>query len=63
MKHVFDLKIQARKLAIDIVEANFPEKHYGMHILVYEAWGMRHIMENLIEIALQESEKIKDELV
>jgi hypothetical protein len=48
---VFDLEIKPRQLAKDIVEANFPEKHYG-DIMTYEAWGMRHIMENLVEIAL-----------
>ena len=55
---VFDKNIKARQLAIDVVEASFPEKHYD-DIMTYEMWPMRKIMENLIEIALAEQEKLK----
>ena len=60
MNWVFDLEIKPRQLAIDVVEASFPEKHYD-DIMVYEAWSMRRIMENLVEIALQEQERTKSE--
>lgn len=52
---VFDLEIKPRQLAKDVVEASFPEKHYG-EIMTYEAWSMRRIMENLVEIALREND-------
>ena len=59
MKGVFDLKLQPRELAIKVVEENFPVEHYN-DIMCYEAWPMRKIMENLIEIALLEAEKDKE---
>lgn len=58
MKCVFDISIQARELAVKVVEENFPVKHYE-NIMCYEAWPMRKIMENLIEIALQEAEEAR----
>jgi len=51
----FDPKIKARQLAIDVVETSFPKEHY-QEIMIYEAWKMRTIMENLIEIALSEQD-------
>lgn len=56
---VFNPEIKARREAVDVVEASFPEQHYG-DIMTYEAWSMRHIMENLVEIALaRQDAKIK----
>jgi hypothetical protein len=56
MNWVFDPKIKAGLLAKEVVEASFPKEHYD-DIMVYEAWSMRHIMENLVEIALEEEWK------
>ena len=53
---VFDKEIKPSQHAKDVVEVSFPEKHYG-EIMTYEAWPMRRIMENLVEIALTKSDE------
>lgn len=58
MNWAFDKDIKARQLAVDAVEATFPTQHYD-DILTYEAWPLRKIIENIVEIALQEAEKAK----
>ena len=48
LRYIFDLdkyKNQTDKIAKDWVESNFPEKHYGHDILIYEAWDMRALLE------------------
>ena len=53
---VFDKEIKPRQSAKDVVEVSFPDEHYG-EIMTYEAWPMRRIMENLVEIALQKADE------
>ena len=53
-EYVFSRDFKPSQLAIDIVEENFPEKHYG-DIMVFESWSMRTIMEQLVEIGIRRS--------
>jgi hypothetical protein len=45
---IFDLdkhKNETSKDAIDWVESQFPEEHYGKDILIYEAWSFRALLQ------------------
>lgn len=39
-----------------LVEEFFPREFYGEDILVYEAWGMRHIIELAMLIAVEQEQ-------
>lgn len=45
---IFDLDAWKNKTTPDAkqwVEEQFPEQHYGLDILIYEAWDMRALLE------------------
>jgi uncharacterized coiled-coil DUF342 family protein len=47
-QHIFDLEFYRAHVTPEAkgwVEEQFPEEHYGEDILVYEAWGMRALLE------------------
>lgn len=46
--HIFDLEFYEKRMPAESkawVEAQFPTENYGETILIYEAWGMRHLLE------------------
>jgi hypothetical protein len=50
--YVFNKAFKPSQIACEIVEQNFPVEKYG-DIMTFEAWDMRTIMEQLVEIGLR----------
>jgi len=61
-RYIFDLdkwKNETSKDAKDWVEVQFPEKHYGYNIAVYEAWGLRPLFEQAYMAGKESASEVK----
>jgi hypothetical protein len=54
------MKIMNPKIK-EAMEMNFPRKHYGEDILVFEAWGLRSLLEQAAMIGYYLAKEEKEE--